>query len=241
LIAETAAMSMPADEERTLRVRVENRSSHAWSGVPAAKSRYQINLANHWLYEDGRMMRRDDGRCPLPHDLSPGSHVDLLLGIHAPPFGGSYLVELDLVQENVGWFAERGSPTIRVRCIVTGGTVDPRPRAPRLPPPAPEPRFRDRHPGVFRVLYATGLRDLYWSGRRAIDRVKSRRDRVIRQHVHPLINWWLGRPFAAKMEMHCVPRAEVVALLEASGARVLDTREELVAGGFQSYRYWVTK
>ncbi len=99
-------LTMRANEERTLCVRVENRSSQVWPGLPAARSRHQINLANHWLYDDGQIMRRDDGRCPLPHDLAPGAHVDLLLGIQAPPFNGSYQVELDLVQENAGWFGD---------------------------------------------------------------------------------------------------------------------------------------
>jgi SAM-dependent methyltransferase len=241
LSTDTTALAMQANEERTLHVRVENRSSHVWPGVPAARSRYQINLANHWLMEDGRVFRRDDGRCPLPHDLVPGSHVDLLLGIHAPPFNGSYWIELDLVQENAGWFAERGSPTLRVRCDVTGGTTDPAPPPPLPAAAEPEPLFRERHPQLFRVLYATGVRDLYWSGRRAIDRMKARRDRAIRRRIHPLINWWLGRPFDPKMEMHCVPRSEVVALVAGCGAQVVDTHEELVTGGFQSYRYWVTK
>ncbi|MGH9386635.1 MAG: class I SAM-dependent methyltransferase [Vicinamibacterales bacterium] len=232
---------MKANEERTLRVRVENRSAHVWPGVPAARSRHQINLANHWLDEAGSVVRRDDGRCPLPHDLPPGSHVELLLGMQAPPFNGTYFVELDLVQENVGWFAESGSRTVRIRCEVTGGMADPGPRPLASPATPPEPLFRERHPRVFRVLYATGLRDLYWNGRRAIDRVKARRDRLIRRRVHPFINWWLGRPFEAKMEMHCVPRSEVLALLGDCGARVVDTQAELVAGGFQSYRYWVTK
>jgi SAM-dependent methyltransferase len=241
LTPQAPSLAMRANEERTLRVRVENRSPHVWPGVPAARSRYQINLANHWLTIDGEVMRRDDGRCPLPHDLTPGSHVDMLLGIQAPPFDGAYWIELDLVQENVGWFAERGSPTVRLRCDVTGGAID---RTPRLPKPmaaGPEPLFRDRHPQIFRVLYASGVRDLYWSGRRALDRVKTRRDRAIRRRIHPLINWWLGRPFDAKMEMHCVPRSEVVALVAECGAQVVDTHEELVTGGFQSYRYWVTK
>lgn len=241
LETDLSPLSMGANEERTLHVRVENRSRRTWPGAPAAKSRHQINLANHWLDEDGRIVRRDDGRCPLPHDVAPGAHVDLLLGIQAPPFNGTYSIELDLVQENVGWFAERGSATLRVRCEVSGGAVDSTPRQPQPIASPSLPLFRDRHPHLFRVLYATGLRDLYWSGRRGIDRVKAIRDRVIRRRIHPLINWWLGKPFDAKMEMHCVPRAEVAALLADCDARIVDTQEELVTGGFQSYRYWVTK
>jgi SAM-dependent methyltransferase len=235
------ALALRAYAEHTLQVRVENRSTHVWPGVPAAKSRYQINLANHWLHEDGDVVRRDDGRCPLPHDVPPGDSVDLLLGVHAPPFNGSYWIELDLVQENVGWFAERGSPTLRIGCTVSDGVADPAPRRPaRMAAPA-SPLFRERHPAIFRVLAAAGIRDLYWSGRRGIDRVKASRDRVIRRRIHPIINWWLGRPFDAKMEMHCIPRPAVVELMRTCGARVLDAQEELVTGGFQSYRYWVTK
>ncbi len=241
LTVETQTLALHANDEHTLRVRVENRSPHLWPGVPAAKSRHQINLANHWLTEDGDVLRRDDGRCPLPHDVRAGESVDLLLGVHAPPFNGPHWIELDLVQENVGWFAERGSPTIRIRCEVSGGVANPSPRRSPAVVATSEPLFRDRHPHVFRVLHATGLRDLYWRGRRTVDRVKARRDRAIRRRIHPLINWWLGRPFDARMEMHCVPRAEVVRLLEGSGARVLDSQDELVTGGFQSYRYWVTK
>jgi SAM-dependent methyltransferase len=241
LTVEAQTLELDAKVEHTLRVCVENRSPHLWPGVPAAKSRYQINLANHWLTEDEDVLRRDDGRCPLPHDVPPGSSVEMLLGVHAPPFNGPHWIELDLVQENVGWFAERGSPTVRIRCDVSGGVANPSPRRRPSPAPAAEPLFRERHPHVFRVLSATGLRDLYWSSRRTLDRVKAGRDRVIRRRIHPLINWWLGRPFDARMEMHCVPRSEVVRLLEGSRARVLDAQEELVTGGFQSYRYWVTK
>ena len=59
--------------------------------------------------------------------------------------------------------------------------------------------------------------------------------------VPPMINWWKGRPFAPRMEMHCVPRAEVLAILAENGGRLIDTEEELMPGGFQSCRYWVAK
>jgi hypothetical protein len=207
----------------------------------------QIKLANHWLHHDGTLLQRDDGRSPLPHDIPAGAHADLMLGVRAPERDGDYWIELDLVQENINWFAERGSPTTRVACRVSGGQP-PQPNV-RLEPKPPDPAFRHRHPRIFRVLSATGLRGAYWTWRRVLDRLRLRRDRMIvavREFgydpvVPRLINWWRNRPFAPRMEMHCVPRSEVLALVQEHGGRALDIEEELMPGGFQSYRYWVAK
>jgi hypothetical protein len=43
------------------------------------------------------------------------------------------------------------------------------------------------------------------------------------------------------MEMHCVSRQEVVALIQDRGGHVIDIEEERMPGGLQSYRYWVRK
>jgi ubiquinone/menaquinone biosynthesis C-methylase UbiE len=250
LAIDASSLSLRAGEEVPLKVTVENSSSRVWAALPDHKGRYQINLANRWLHHDGELLQRDDARCPLPHDMPPGSRAQLLLGIRAPRFDGDYILELDLVQENVSWFAERGSQALRVRCRVTGGL----PNAPR-PSPAKtvvvrsiEPSFRERHPRVFTMLSATGCRTAYWAWRRMLDDVRRHRDRRIvsvREQVlgmiRPLVNWWKGRPFAPRMEMYCVPRSKVIAIIAKNGGRVVDTEEELMPGGFLSCRYWVVK
>jgi SAM-dependent methyltransferase len=250
LAIDASALSLRASQEVTLKVTVENCSRHAWAALPDARGRYQINLANRWLDHNGELLQRDDARCPLPHDVSPGSRAELMLGINAPRFDGAYSLELDLVQENVCWFGERGSQTLRVPCRVTGGLPHvPRPSAPKVVAVANVARFRERHPRMFDVLRATGLRDAYWAWRRALDGVKGRRDRLIvslKEHafdpvVPPLVNWWKRRPFAPRMEMYCVPRAKVTAILAENGGRLVGTEEELMPGGFQSCRYWVVK
>jgi SAM-dependent methyltransferase len=249
LRVDAATLSLDANQEVAIKVSVENTSQSRWAALPNRRGGHRINLANHWLDAEGELVQRDDARCPLPHDVEPGTPVELMLGVHAPAFDGRYYLELDLVQENVGWFGQRGSPTLRVPCHVSGG-LPPRPRTPKvLAAPHVDPPFRERHPRLFAVLRATGIRDLYWAWRRGVDNVKGRRDRAIvtvrtRAYdpvVPPLINWWRGRPFAPKMEMHCVPRADVLATLVASGGRVVFTEEELMPGGFQSCRYWVVK
>ena len=239
---EPDSLSFSANELATIRVGVENRSTSVWHTLPGATGRHQIKLANHWLHEDGELLRRDDGRCPLPYDLMPGSRVELLLGVTAPQFDGDYQLELDLVQENVGWFADRGSTSLCIPTRITGGLPGPHPRV-RLD--ASEARlqtpFRERHPHVFRAFRATGLRDIYWRGRRGVDAVKERRDRMVRRLINPIIKWWKGRPQPEKMDMHCVPRSDVLAILQEAGGHVVDVEEEMMPGGFQSCRYWVTK
>ena len=66
-----------------------------------------------------------------PRTLAPGEHVDVELGVQAPGEPGSYLVDVDLVQERVCWFAERGSPTARAPV-----SVGPDVAAPEAPPAA---------------------------------------------------------------------------------------------------------
>lgn len=259
LTVESSALSLRAGDVSPLRLTVENRSSHAWSALPDTWGRHCLHLANHWLDEDGEPLERDDARSPLPRDVAPGSRAEVTIGVTAPPHAGTYLLEFDLVQEDVSWFAQKGSEVLRVPCRVTGGLAGPPPRrALGKDPAAPVTvaPFRERHPRIFSVLRVTRMRDVYWAWRRAVDRVKARRDRVIirlkarlyEPVVPPLINWcrrrvtwWRSKPFAPRMEMYCVPRAEVLRILAEGGGRVVDVDEDLRPGGYQSCRYWVGK
>ena len=82
---------------------------------------------------------------------------------------------------------------------------------------------------------------MYWAGRRTVDGIRGRRDAVIRRHLHPILNWWERQSFAPRMEMHCVARPEVVALVTAAAGRVIQVDEEMMSGGYQSCRYWVVR
>ena len=246
LTIESQTLSVAPGLQVPLNVIVENLSSRVWPALPDAKNHSQITVGNHWLYEDGDTRQRDDGRCPLPFDLMPGARATVMLLVTTPPADGTYLLELDLVQENVAWFAERGSVTLRVPVVVGSGRGEPRPA--RAEAVTVEP-FRVRHPRAFRVMQATGVRDVYWAWRHAVDRAKAARDRAMvstreRLHISRRINtvtrWWRNRPFSARMEMHCVTRAEVAALVTEGGGTVVAVDQESIPG-YQSCRYWVSK
>lgn len=245
LTATVASLSAIAGEHVSVEVTARNNSPHTWPALPDALGRCQINVANRWLDEHGELLQRDDGRCSLPSDVAPGSSASAILIVTAPADAGMYLLELDLVQEDVGWFGERGSPTLRLPCIVGNGVDVPR-RPPRIDPPEP-PSFRARHPQAFRVMSRTGVRDAYWAYRRGLDRVRRARDRAIvgirdRFYLPRLFNWLRRRAdfMSARMEMHCVPPAEVVSDVADAGGRVADVEEEWTTV-YQSCRYWVRK
>jgi SAM-dependent methyltransferase len=101
------------DAEMGLSVRVKNLSPVTWPGSARA-GRYEIRLGNHWLDHDGRLLIQDDGRAALFEDLQPGQDTTLSLRVKAPSTSGHYLLELDMVQECVGWFGAFGSGTVRI-------------------------------------------------------------------------------------------------------------------------------
>lgn len=112
--------NLTALEQAIVRVRVRNDSSYTWPGAA------YVRLGNHWLDRTGRTITKNDGRADLGVELLPGGERTVDLVVRAPALAGRHLLELDLIQENVGWFADRGSPTLRL-------TVEVHPAASGLP------------------------------------------------------------------------------------------------------------
>jgi len=110
--------SLRAGQTAIVRARIENTSNVTWRNAGDTDGAGQINLGNRWLYRDGRKFIYGDGRSPLPADLAPGASADLSLQITAPDDAGEFILELDMVQEQVAWFREKGVPTARIRVTV---------------------------------------------------------------------------------------------------------------------------
>jgi ubiquinone/menaquinone biosynthesis C-methylase UbiE len=113
-----APKSMVASEVAPIRARVTNRSSMEWP------TNSQIKLANHWLCAD-RLIAFDDGRAELHDAIAPGAYVELQLHITAPPTEGLYQVELDMLQEFVGWWKDAGNLTVRIDMPVVSSSAVP--------------------------------------------------------------------------------------------------------------------
>ena len=116
--AELRALEVPArvaaKASVKVRVAVRNAGGAVWLARERGLSPLQLNAANHWLDPSGNPVVNDDGRGALPHDLRPGEEAEITFAVNAPRRPGDYLLEIDVLQEGVSWFALKGSKTLRV-------------------------------------------------------------------------------------------------------------------------------
>lgn len=100
----------------TLPVRLHNRGSTSWQ--PTAQSGLVLAASLRRPPQPGstepRGRRRLDGYCPLPAVLPPGAAVDLQLRLRARLRPKNYLLEVDLLDDGVAWFSDRGSTPLLI-------------------------------------------------------------------------------------------------------------------------------
>lgn len=112
------------NRRKTLLVRIKNCGAVTWPATFPTDGACLIRLGNHWLDADGNMVVCDDGRTRLPRDVRPGEEIVVPLTITGPEQPGRYTLELDLVQELVAWFKDRGSEPLRVPVVNRAGAFD---------------------------------------------------------------------------------------------------------------------
>ena len=210
-----------AGERFAVSIAIRNAGPVAWPALGLADGNFQLFLGNHWLKSDGSPVAYDDGRCPLPHDIAPQTSIALTLNATAPASPGGYLVELDMAQQGVGWFKERGSQTLRIPIDVRPGAVTSVPA--KLP-------VRERFPELYRLLQTLNLLPLARRLRDVYRQTKIKRS----QSAQPVS--------APVMEMYGLPRREVEQIVRENGGEMLQVDDDKCAGiEWVSYRYWVRR
>ena len=118
-----APAKLRAGQKQTVQVRVKNASDVFWWWRGAEVNErndnwYYIAAGNRWLKADGTLFTDSDGRYGISKDLKPGEETEVPLLVTAPAEPGDYTLEVDLVQEQVSWFGDKGSPTARAKVTV---------------------------------------------------------------------------------------------------------------------------
>ena len=93
-------------------IEVTNEGDQTWPVFE--NGRPDIRLGNHWLDSSGALLRRDDARARISCAIPSGASDRLRLVIGVPSEPGEYIVEIDMVQEHVDWFARSGSSALRI-------------------------------------------------------------------------------------------------------------------------------
>jgi glycosyltransferase involved in cell wall biosynthesis len=90
----------------SIEITVRNDSPAAWPvtdlGVPA------VRLTYHWLRPTGEVYDYAGLQTELPHNLEPGEATRLAAWVQAPAECGEFVLQWDLLIEQVTWFSTRG-------------------------------------------------------------------------------------------------------------------------------------
>jgi len=113
---------MRPGEKQTLNVKVKNVGNSVWlAHGRSGDGFYQVNLGDIWFdAQNTRVEKHPYVRSPLPGDVKPGDEVEVPLTITAPAAPGDYTLQVDLVQEMVSWFADKGSSAPKFKVKVGG-------------------------------------------------------------------------------------------------------------------------
>jgi hypothetical protein len=112
-----------AGQKETVQVRIKNASDVFWWARGGEfndrpDNMFYLAAGNRWLKPDGSLVTNMDGRYGISKNLKPGEETEVPLLVTAPKEPGDYLLEVDLVQEQVAWFSDKGSPTARAKVTV---------------------------------------------------------------------------------------------------------------------------
>ena len=112
-----------AGEKVVVPVKIKNASEIQWwaRGAPVntrPDNKFYIAAGDRWLKADGSLLTNMDGRYGISKDLKPGEEEEVPLLITAPATPGDYTLEVDVLQEGVTWFSDKGSRTAKTRITV---------------------------------------------------------------------------------------------------------------------------
>jgi hypothetical protein len=123
-----AALSLPDSptamqpgERRVVYVAVKNSSDTTWPALGEAGGRFRVKVGNCWRKLNGKRFAQGNAFGAFFFDVERGKTVEVPLPITAPQTPGEYLLEIDLRQDQVAWFRDRGSAPLVVKIAVGSG------------------------------------------------------------------------------------------------------------------------
>jgi inositol phosphorylceramide mannosyltransferase catalytic subunit len=142
--------TLAPSEQRHVFFLVSNEGTERWPARLDADP--PIRLSYRWLHTDGSVHTAEGPRSPFSRVVNPGERILTPLHVDAPPDAGAYLLEVDIVHEDVRWFGCSCRVPVRVehpRGLPPAGI-----RLGETPPPR---RQRWRRMGIPRTIHRVWL------------------------------------------------------------------------------------
>lgn len=104
-----------------LDIEIHNHGDHVWlSPRQGADPAFGIYLGYHWLHEDhDEGIRPENPRSSIVGAILPGAMAVQKLLVRVPGTPGRYALEIDLLQERVAWFKDRGAAAASLVIVVS--------------------------------------------------------------------------------------------------------------------------
>jgi hypothetical protein len=114
---------MRTGQVETVKIKVKNLSPVEWFQRGGeindrTDNKFYIAAGSRWLNPDGKPSSEVEGHNGIAANIAPGEEIEMTLQITAPKTPGEWTMELDMVQEAVTWFGEKGSPTTKIKVTV---------------------------------------------------------------------------------------------------------------------------
>jgi glycosyltransferase involved in cell wall biosynthesis/SAM-dependent methyltransferase len=112
------AQRLEPDEKISAAITIRNTGDTLW--LSGQTLRAGIVMPGVRVFDQsGEMVREVHGHPMLPRSIAPGQYVSITLPCPVPPVPGTYTVKIDLVDQQVCWFEERGSQPLSFTVEVT--------------------------------------------------------------------------------------------------------------------------
>ena len=105
---------MRALEKSNLEITVKNTSSDIWAPTKTSG----ITLSSRWLNRSGKQRLRPFSNCHLLEPLHPGESRKLSLEIQAPDKPGIRRLHIDMADEGICWFSEKGGQPLSKLVVI---------------------------------------------------------------------------------------------------------------------------
>jgi SAM-dependent methyltransferase len=117
------SLRLPAGSRLPLQLHLENQgiALWAWAAQPGPGA---LRLGAQLLDEAGNLVDLDYARAELPRVVSPGEACDITLPLRLPPSARRFRIKLDVVQERVCWFEQRGSEPLVIEVETSDARTD---------------------------------------------------------------------------------------------------------------------